>query len=121
MTIGRNGRVGGYVGVSLTLFAGLFAAQAAVIAMAPVLTQAASDLGVSTAAAGSCGRSQGSPPACRHPPERERLAEGFRRRLCAVCLECSACVRHRGLEAIEIEFALFDGEGIAGGRVRRVS
>jgi predicted MFS family arabinose efflux permease len=48
----RNGPPSGYAGVSLTVFAGLFAAQAAVIAMAPVLTQAASDLGVSTAAAG---------------------------------------------------------------------
>lgn len=52
MTIRRNGPASGYAGVSLTLFAGLFAAQAALIAMAPVLTQAASDLGVSTAAAG---------------------------------------------------------------------
>lgn len=52
MTIRRNGAASGYAGVSVTLFAGLFAAQAALIAMAPVLTQAASDLGVSTAAAG---------------------------------------------------------------------
>jgi predicted MFS family arabinose efflux permease len=42
----------GYAAVSVTLFAALFAAQAAVIAMAPVLAEAASDLGVSTAAAG---------------------------------------------------------------------
>ena len=52
MTIRRNGLGSGYAGGSVTLFAGLFAAQAALIAMAPVLTQAASDLGVSTAAAG---------------------------------------------------------------------
>jgi predicted MFS family arabinose efflux permease len=52
MRIWRNGGASGYAGVSLTLFALLFAAQAAVIAMAPVLANAASDLGVSTAAAG---------------------------------------------------------------------
>ena len=38
--------------VSITLFTSLFAGQAALIAMAPVLTEAASDLDVSTAAAG---------------------------------------------------------------------
>jgi MFS transporter, DHA1 family, inner membrane transport protein len=52
VTIRRNGPAGGYAGVSVTLFAALFAAQAALIAMAPVLSQAATDLGVSTAAAG---------------------------------------------------------------------
>jgi DHA1 family inner membrane transport protein len=38
--------------VSVTLFAALFAAQSAVIALSPVLAQAATDLHVSTAAAG---------------------------------------------------------------------
>jgi MFS transporter, DHA1 family, inner membrane transport protein len=38
--------------VSITLFVALFAAQSAVIAMSPVLAEAASDLHVSTAAAG---------------------------------------------------------------------
>lgn len=41
-----------YRRVSLTLLAALFAAQSAVIAMSPVLAQAANDLNVSTAAAG---------------------------------------------------------------------
>ena len=41
-----------YRKVSITLFAALFAAQSAVIAMSPVLAQAAIDLHVSTAAAG---------------------------------------------------------------------
>ena len=41
-----------YRKVSITLFAALFAAQSAVIAMSPVLAQAATDLHVSTAAAG---------------------------------------------------------------------
>jgi DHA1 family inner membrane transport protein len=48
----RNDNQGGYARVSVTLFAMLFAAQAAVIAMAPVLAEVASDLNVSTAAAG---------------------------------------------------------------------
>ena len=43
---------GGYRTASLALFLCLFAGQAAVIAMSPVLTQAAGDLHVSTAAAG---------------------------------------------------------------------
>src|SRR5215471_13283552 len=43
---------GAYRAVSLTLFASLFASQAAVIAMSPVLAEAASDLHVSTAEAG---------------------------------------------------------------------
>jgi predicted MFS family arabinose efflux permease len=42
----------GYARVSVTLFAALFASQAALIAMSPVLARAASDLHVSTAAAG---------------------------------------------------------------------
>jgi MFS transporter, DHA1 family, inner membrane transport protein len=42
----------GHVGVSALLFLSLFAAQAALIAMAPVLADVASDLDVSTAAAG---------------------------------------------------------------------
>lgn len=42
----------GYARVSVTLFAALFAAQAALITMSPVLAKAASDLHVSTAAAG---------------------------------------------------------------------
>lgn len=41
-----------YRRVSITLLAALFAAQSAVIAMSPVLAEAASDLNVSTAAAG---------------------------------------------------------------------
>ncbi len=41
-----------YRAASIALFTSLFAGQAAVIAMAPVLTDAASDLDVSTAAAG---------------------------------------------------------------------
>jgi DHA1 family inner membrane transport protein len=52
MRIRKDAAASGYATVSVTLFAALFAAQAAVIAMAPVLTEAASDLGVSTAAAG---------------------------------------------------------------------
>jgi DHA1 family inner membrane transport protein len=52
MRIRKDETASGYAGVSVTLFAALFAAQAAVIAMAPVLAEAASDLGVSTAAAG---------------------------------------------------------------------
>jgi DHA1 family inner membrane transport protein len=43
---------GGYRAVSGALFASLFAGQAALIAMSPVLANAASDLHVSTAAAG---------------------------------------------------------------------
>ena len=43
---------GGYRAVSVALFLCLFASQAAVIAMSPVLADAASDLHVSTAAAG---------------------------------------------------------------------
>ena len=43
---------GGYRAVSIALFLCLFASQAALIAMSPVLTEAASDLHVSTAAAG---------------------------------------------------------------------
>jgi predicted MFS family arabinose efflux permease len=43
---------GGYRAVSAALFTSLFAAQAALIAMSPVLANAASDLHVSTAAAG---------------------------------------------------------------------
>jgi DHA1 family inner membrane transport protein len=43
---------GEYKAVSVTLFTSLFAGQAALIAMSPVLTEAASDLDVSTAAAG---------------------------------------------------------------------
>ena len=43
---------GGYGAVSVALFLCLFAAQAALIAMSPVLADAASDLHVSTAAAG---------------------------------------------------------------------
>ena len=43
---------GGYRSVSAVLFLCLFAAQAAVIAMSPVLAEAARDLDVSTAAAG---------------------------------------------------------------------
>src|SRR3954454_5725816 len=42
----------GYRAVSAALFASLFAGQAALIAMSPVLANAASDLHVSTAAAG---------------------------------------------------------------------
>jgi DHA1 family inner membrane transport protein len=52
MRIRKADAASGYAAVSVTLFAALFAAQAAVIAMAPVLAEAASDLGVSTAAAG---------------------------------------------------------------------
>jgi DHA1 family inner membrane transport protein len=48
----REGRGGDGRLVSAVLFACLFAAQAAVIAMSPVLADAASDLHVSTAAAG---------------------------------------------------------------------
>lgn len=43
---------GPYRAVSITLFTSLFAGQAALIAMSPVLAKAASDLHVSTAAAG---------------------------------------------------------------------
>jgi MFS transporter, DHA1 family, inner membrane transport protein len=43
---------GGYRAVSVALFTSLFAGQAALIAMSPVLADAASDLHVSTAAAG---------------------------------------------------------------------
>jgi predicted MFS family arabinose efflux permease len=43
---------GGFRAVSITLFTALFAGQAALIAMSPVLTEAAGDLNVSTAAAG---------------------------------------------------------------------
>jgi predicted MFS family arabinose efflux permease len=43
---------GGYRSVSVALFLCLFASQAAVIAMSPVLAEAAADLHVSTAAAG---------------------------------------------------------------------
>ena len=48
----RSDTSGGYRAVSVALFLCLFAAQAAVIAMSPVLADAASDLHVSTAAAG---------------------------------------------------------------------
>jgi predicted MFS family arabinose efflux permease len=48
----RSKTGGGYGAVSATLFLCLFAGQAAVIAMSPVLADAASDLHVSTAAAG---------------------------------------------------------------------
>ncbi|MGE5273501.1 MAG: MFS transporter [Verrucomicrobiota bacterium] len=48
----RGETSGGYRAVSVALFLCLFAAQAAVIAMSPVLADAAGDLHVSTAAAG---------------------------------------------------------------------
>ena len=48
----RNSVGSRYVATTGALFLCLFAAQAAVIAMSPVLAQAASDLHVSTAAAG---------------------------------------------------------------------
>jgi predicted MFS family arabinose efflux permease len=48
----RSDRGGGYAAVSLTLFLCLFAAQAALIAMSPVLADVASELDVTTAAAG---------------------------------------------------------------------
>jgi predicted MFS family arabinose efflux permease len=47
-----SGAMSDYRKVSLTLLAALFAGQSAVIAMSPVLTEAATDLHVSTAAAG---------------------------------------------------------------------
>jgi predicted MFS family arabinose efflux permease len=52
MTDATNDTEDGYARVSVTLFAALFASQAALIAMSPVLAKAASDLHVSTAAAG---------------------------------------------------------------------
>ena len=52
MTDATNDTKDGYARVSVTLFAALFASQAALIAMSPVLAKAASDLHVSTAAAG---------------------------------------------------------------------
>jgi predicted MFS family arabinose efflux permease len=53
MTDTSKGNAGGQYGaVSVTLFLCLFASQAAVIAMSPVLADAASDLHVSTATAG---------------------------------------------------------------------
>jgi DHA1 family inner membrane transport protein len=52
MTITRGNASSGYRAVSIALFLCLFAAQAALIAMSPVLADAASDLHVSTAAAG---------------------------------------------------------------------
>ena len=48
----RGDKNGGYRAVSIALFLCLFASQAALIAMSPVLTEAANDLHVSTAAAG---------------------------------------------------------------------
>ena len=48
----RGDAGGGYRAVSIALFLCLFAAQAALITMSPVLADAASDLHVSTAAAG---------------------------------------------------------------------
>ena len=48
----RGDTSGGYRAVSIALFLCLFAGQAALIAMSPVLADAASDLHVSTAAAG---------------------------------------------------------------------
>ena len=48
----RGDASGGYRAVSIALFLCLFAAQAALIAMSPVLADAAGDLHVSTAAAG---------------------------------------------------------------------
>lgn len=48
----ENDTGAGYRAVSISLFASLFAAQGALIAMSPVLAEAASDLHVSTAAAG---------------------------------------------------------------------
>jgi predicted MFS family arabinose efflux permease len=48
----RGDASGGYRAVSIALFLCLFAGQAALIAMSPVLAEAASDLHVSTAAAG---------------------------------------------------------------------
>jgi predicted MFS family arabinose efflux permease len=50
--ITKNDTSGGYRAVSIALFLCLFAGQAAMIAMSPVLADAASDLHVSTAAAG---------------------------------------------------------------------
>jgi predicted MFS family arabinose efflux permease len=52
MNSNAHGSGRGHRGVSLTLFLCLFAAQAAVIVMSPVLLEAASDLDVSTATAG---------------------------------------------------------------------
>ena len=48
----RGDKNGGYRAVSIALFLCLFASQSALIAMSPVLTEAAGDLHVSTAAAG---------------------------------------------------------------------
>jgi DHA1 family inner membrane transport protein len=52
LTTTTKGTGHGYRAVSIALFTSLFAGQAALIAMSPVLAQAAHDLGVSTAAAG---------------------------------------------------------------------
>lgn len=52
MTDATNDTEHSYARVSVTVFAALFASQAALIAMSPVLGKAASDLHVSTAAAG---------------------------------------------------------------------
>jgi predicted MFS family arabinose efflux permease len=52
LTSTTNGNGHGYRAVSVALFTSLFAGQAALIAMSPVLAQAAHDLHVSTAAAG---------------------------------------------------------------------
>jgi predicted MFS family arabinose efflux permease len=52
MTKTTSNAGGGYGAVSVTLFLCLFAGQAALIAMSPVLAQAASDLHVTTATAG---------------------------------------------------------------------
>jgi predicted MFS family arabinose efflux permease len=45
-------RARGHIGISVILFLSLFAAQACLIALSPVLAQVASDLDISTAAAG---------------------------------------------------------------------
>lgn len=51
-TIALTRRAGSHAGVSATLFLALFAGQAGLIAVSPVLAQLAADLGVSTAVAG---------------------------------------------------------------------
>src|SRR3954467_6374069 len=84
MKIATSVTSGPHRAVSVTLFTSLFAGQAALITMSPVLADAASDLHVSTAAAGQlrtiAGLAAGTPPLAlgalgrRGTPGRQLLA-----------------------------------------------
>ena len=97
-----NAEDGGYRAASIALFTRLFAGQAALIAMSPVLTDAASDLDVSTAAAGQLRTLTGldgrESPRCSWAGWRDASGSGADRRRRARCLR-SARSRARSRRA----------------------